>query len=422
MPVPLKGRCVNARILSVCLVAVTFVLLGPGPCPYAESPEQVLDALRGYDATVLQDFVIAGQMAPALTLDQTDSARPLLDLRITRSQDTWGARLALGKEQEPPTYVAPTQRQQDFHERPSSSNDSSEIVVRPNDVSLLADKQFWGERHNNRVYVVSPAGVKEETISPDNIEMRPARDPLCDWRMYVPVFCSGRGYSDYLDTVTSVERQGNILRVTGAGSYPAAARQACSWELEIDPETAYLVRKAKASWPDGRIIAEMENQGALWVEKGPIAQTGRLRAGGDRAAMMYQGDGYFDVAFTAFNAGADHQMLRQLYENFNGNFPENSHVTDFRNDKKPLMYNEGFNPPPTDLKDIFASTASKEAPAATPQHNESSTPAPDKTQATATTKWYLAMGAVACLAAMTVTVLLWRYRTRRNASSRKEKA
>jgi len=322
------------------LVVVLSMALVPGASAGNESENHadVLNALRAFDESILNNMVLEARVAHALALVDSDSERPLLDVRITRLNDTWVYRADLNKDQKPPTYVPQTDRQRSgLMGATWGGRSSSRILIRrPLQITLLSEPGFYGVHDQEILYKVDKSGVFEESTRPPSVELTRWPDSLHDWRIYVPVLASGRGFSYYVDGVTEMEeRPDGLLWCKAVGTSPGSAGKPnpATWELLIEPGEAYLVRKATQWTSDGKLFREFDNSGTVHYEKGPMPQSGRSRYGGNLARDIYQGDGYSEIVYVGLEQGADEGLIAEARAVFKESYPPGTRISDFRSGK-----------------------------------------------------------------------------------------
>jgi len=129
---------------------------------------------------------------------------------------------------------------------------------------------YWGREACGNHYVdatlkVTPDGEVTQAGTLYNSSLFAPRDitPVADRSSYL--WGLGRFFSERLDKVTHVEEsEDGRLHVSALGNRHEGNNG--TWELEIEPEAAWMVRKARfhpESKPD-RIKAEMSNEGTVW--------------------------------------------------------------------------------------------------------------------------------------------------------------
>ncbi len=128
---------------------------------------------------------------------------------------------------------------------------------------------YWGDNLSGNHYEdialsVSPAGETLITGKMHNSSLFGPRDegPIVPRR--VGLWSLGRDFSKYLDEVTSTEKMGDgQLNVTATGK--RGDREFGRWELEIEPDVAWMVRKARfyRDTDPKRVRLEMRNEGTV---------------------------------------------------------------------------------------------------------------------------------------------------------------
>ena len=103
------------------------------------------------------------------------------------------------------------------------------------------------------------------------------------------------------------------------------------WELTVDPNTAYMVRRAKCTaHRRGFVWIAMENEGVKWFEQGPLPQIGRISL----APRSFDFDNYdprecHQLTFGELRAGPDNAVVAEVRDLLRGNFPLGTIVDDY---------------------------------------------------------------------------------------------
>jgi hypothetical protein len=180
--------------------------------------------------------------------------------------------------------------------------------------------------------LVRPDGSVEErdTLSSRVTISKPV-EPLQGREFYIILLTSGRGFSRYLERIDSVELlPDGLIRCEAAGHYPGENRVATTWELVIDPNASYLVRKAIAFFSGGgRFSASFENEGMQNCENGPLPETGRFRQGAaEIRERHFLGDGYAEIAYLSSKNSADRQLISDTQSLLRDKYPPGTRVVD----------------------------------------------------------------------------------------------
>ena len=335
----MKLNVVSSRAPFTYFVVVLCLL--PSFMTQAQSvdSDEVLASLAASDDSIMNDFTLVAEVVWPLTVPQPDSERAHERVKATRADSVWAYRADADEDTPPPNYEGIDPRSiPSGISRGGSSNQGEDLgsvmVHRKVWYSVLSEPEFGGYRELGTSFQVKPDGSVTTTESEsDYVHITKPVEPLQLREFYIMVLTSGRGYSMYLDKIDSAESlPDGLIRCRASGRYPGANRNACTWELVIDPDAAYLVREAKAFFPQGgRLKATFENEGIQWLEKGPLPETGRFRQGADKIWKRYfRGDGYTEIAYLSLESGADHQLISDTRALLRGDYPLGTKVIDSR--------------------------------------------------------------------------------------------
>ena len=141
---------------------------------------------------------------------------------------------------------------------------------------------YWGDEACGNHYVdttleVTPDGQVTQAGTMYNSSLFGPRDitPIADQSAFL--WALGRFFSEHLDKVTDLEEsEDGCLHVSALGNrYEGNDGK---WELEIEPDAAWMVRKARF-YTEGkpeRIKVEMSNEGTVWSGSFCIPQKARV--------------------------------------------------------------------------------------------------------------------------------------------------
>lgn len=322
----------------ICAVKLLRLLVSVWVMVLTASAQEIdasnmLTNIGAFDEAVLDGSTLTFNVIHPVPRESLDTESIVAEGEITRIGDAWLMRRHISDEVEPPEYSATKANS----EKVSTDELDTYYVPRTIDLSILSDAEQVSAIETVRLYKVTPAGV--DVVAPEvlNVELAERWSPLQDPMLYSLVFCAGRGYSYYVDAITSVHKlESGLYTCTGSGSYPAPnSSLSCTWKLTVDPEAAYIVREAEATRSDGSIIAHFRNEGLRWYAKGPLPAVGTFAFAQNRG--YYDWDGLVRITFLSLLGEANTPAMVDALTLFANPFPDGTNVTD-RRGEKPVLY------------------------------------------------------------------------------------
>jgi hypothetical protein len=281
--------------LPISLVLILFGTPAQAVAQESESAE-LLQRLRNADAKFLRSFTLEAETTWAVNAEVREPLHVTNAVKIVRQGDTW----AFGSD------VTRTERfkVEAGHGETQASGDG--------DIAYPALKQWilW-----------KPTDVHTRTAyasTRDQIHQDDANDPLQHWQLYISVLGTGRGYARYLESIQSIdESPTGTITCVAAGVFPNPGTVACRWELEVEPDAGFLVRKARVTSETGeRVLGEFSNEGHLETILGTIAARAEFTYGGSDARNFYHGDGISKVRYEALDDVADETWIAEVARQF----------------------------------------------------------------------------------------------------------
>jgi len=150
---------------------------------------------------------------------------------------------------------------------------------------------------------------------------------------------AGRDFSRRIKRITRVRQgQDHLLHCTADGT---AYNQPCKWELVVEPRAGYLVRRARASAPNGFEHFNIENRGTKRFGKVAVPAEATFWAGTfpDRRDEVRH---KYEVTFTSYKDAADSKLIKKARAMFHEKLPVGTEVRDFRSgEENPEPYTVG---------------------------------------------------------------------------------
>lgn len=249
----------------------------------AEDEFEVLKNLKDYDSIFESGFTVTS------TRQSTDNLiRGRLFINVTRK---WrlcfeGERVGYVMEvvdYEKPTYVPLKQLKE---------GEALSLGVRTRQWGYWGH-DLSGNHYEDTVLQISPDGQIKETGKMHNSSVFGPRDdgPVAPRR--VALWSLGRFYSKQLDEITKSEKStdGKLL-VTAMGK--KGDGESGRWDLEIEPDAAWMVRSAKfyRNNADERLEMEMKNAGISWSGPHCIPQTAEINHWGPLGTARKEPSGW----------------------------------------------------------------------------------------------------------------------------------
>lgn len=226
----------------------------------------VLQNLVQYDSIYKSGFAAS---ATEQRMDRIDISGPFYRVETRWKLTFEGDRAGYFKEvtdYEKPKYLPPDKRRWAAESKTGKAANGEAMLV------ALRTKEwgYWGDEacgthFGDATLKVTPDGQVTEAGAIFNSSLYPPRDisPVAALSSFQ--WALGRFFSDRIDKIMHVEKKSDgRLHASAIGSmYKGSIGK---WELEIEPDAAWMVRKARfypKSKPD-RIDAEMSNEGTVW--------------------------------------------------------------------------------------------------------------------------------------------------------------
>lgn len=298
----------------------------------------LLAKIGAFDDAVLEGSTLRFSVVQPVPRDGLDTESIVAEGEITRIGDAWLMRRRTSDQVKAPEYSELKGKGNQV----STDEPDTYYVPRTIELTVLSENDQISSIETACLYQVTPSGV--DVVVPEilNVELAKRHSPLQDPMLYSLVLCAGRGYSSYVSGITSVqELESGLYSCSGFGSYPAPnSSLSCTWELIVDPQSAYMVREAKATRSDGSIIAHFKNEGLAWYEKGPLPTEGTFALAPNRG--YYEGDGLVRVTFLSLLDEVDNGAMVDVLTFLATPFPVGTNVTDERGEK-PVMFTNGLD-------------------------------------------------------------------------------
>jgi hypothetical protein len=343
-----------SRALAIAVAGILIVVIQSIHISAAQEIDAsgLLDAMRGADERMFDDVTIEATVSWPMFTTDIDSAQRIEDVRYTTGNDTWAMRMTPTADMPEPKYVKPSAsaRSGSFIGASGGTSRGDITVQRPQYTAFYAAEGVSGFREKTRLVKLTPANtVVMDAMAQEVASLHKSYSPLREPRMYVPVLGSGRGFSPYLKEITSIERRedGTIL-CRASGLYPNERATTIIWDLEIDPDEGYLVRRAVARSPYNlSAMSEFEMTGLVMSDTGAIARKAKIRLFVHDEAL-YRDNGHHDVVYRSFSAGTDSALLEEVRTAVLGPYPDGVFVVDKREDGEARIYTAGEEVTPTD--------------------------------------------------------------------------
>jgi hypothetical protein len=205
--------------------------------------------------------------------------------------------------------------------------------------ATLNEEGYVGQFHRIASVEVSPGGViRDDTKLPFDaqaaaVELDDHFGSIQRKEIYMPLLCSGRGYSLLLRDILSVEdgREDGLVVCEAVGADPGSPDQdhTILWRLCIDPDAGYLVRHAECrseSDPD-RVFMEISNNGTLWGDSGALPTNGLFSIHPGVAPLERSS---YEFTFGTLNSGTDEAVFSEARDALRAEWEEGTMLTDRR--------------------------------------------------------------------------------------------
>lgn len=268
----------------------------------------VLRNLAQYDSVYESGFAAS---AAERRMDRIDIHGPYFKVEARWKLTFEGDRIGFVKEvtdYETPKYLPPEQRRWAAHPTAGKAvrGEAMFATVRTKEWGYWG-KEVCGNHHVDATLKVTPDGQATQAGTIYNSYLYPPRDISLIAPPRSFQWALGRFFSDRLDKVTRVEETAEgRLRVSALGNVYQGTNG--TWDLEIEPAAAWMVRKAifhPEIKPD-QVFAEMANEGTVWsgpycIPKearinfwGPIEDMEAVRSTGTQHLTFEPAVGTFD--------------------------------------------------------------------------------------------------------------------------------
>jgi hypothetical protein len=210
---------------------------------------------------------------------------------------------------------------------------------------------YWGRdlsglHYDDPTVDVGPGGKEKPfgKLSDSIIYPPKAAGPLAPrWELLLSL---GRFYSPLISKISRVEKtDGGRLAVSAQGSLNQ--KEKGRWELQIDPATAWMVRKA-CFYPDvgpNQIGFEMKNEGAVWSESRCVPMTAVINVWDsieNKSPLIESATKH--LTFKRYLGRFDEQLYKSAEQAVAHNTDENLTVHDWR--VSPATFNQPNRPKP----------------------------------------------------------------------------
>jgi len=248
------------KSIGVTVAMGLWCACGLGVTAHAEDPETkgstVLESLKNYDSIFESGFTLSGTWRS----NDIYRFRPRLTISVQRSwrmtyDGKHGAHFRKVLDYEKPAY-------------------QEKLLYKPNTDMLLTVRTtewgYWGPdfagfHYEDTDVNVNPSGeAAEGGVSPGTSKFS-TKDSGPTPPQQIVLWSMGRFFSRHLDKIAKVEKSKEGLLVVSA-SGKMGQNTPGRWELEIEPDAAWMVRKARFysdRFPNA-IGAEMTNSGTVW--------------------------------------------------------------------------------------------------------------------------------------------------------------
>ncbi|MDZ4859334.1 MAG: hypothetical protein SGI88_10145 [Candidatus Hydrogenedentes bacterium] len=198
---------------------------------------------------------------------------------------------------------------------------ASEVIARVDDTESSAFSR-------STVYLISPSNDAKVVAS--NVHCVDLY-PRLGWPQHPhiahAVLACGRGFSRCIDQINSVTKLENgLLRCEADGSYFDMFRKTeAVWHLEVDPNNAYLVRKADCFIAETQThILDISDEGTKTFARGPMPELGKFHF----VPGESHGDPAVSVVLEDMMDAPDTDLLALAEQHCRAPFPLGTNVSD----------------------------------------------------------------------------------------------
>ena len=328
---------ISTSVVWVCVQAWLCLLTSAS----AETRESLLSKLSNVDSLWRDQGTVTYSVLMPLPMGRTgETERLLLRGTLTGRGESWAAVGHIDLSVAVPTY-----------EPPGTSSNVAEadydqvgrlVLWRKTSFTALSEGNFRGFLDRVARVVVAPDGTAQDgSHSPPEDQAAHVflDDPVSSIQhreVYIPLLCSGRGYSFILREITHIEPTGDsgLIECEAIGGTPGYRdpKAVFVWKLSVDPGSGYLVRRAECSGessPD-TVFMEFTNDGTIWCEDGPVPQVGHFAF---HPKLLNWHRLEYDLTFDGLRAQADEEVFAEAREALKGAWAEETRVHDNRRDR-----------------------------------------------------------------------------------------
>ena len=287
----------------------------------------VIANLRAYDEPFLEDMTLrAYVLEPLFTLNPVETERLLYRVSVTNEGGAWAGMSELDESVSPPKYSG-------AHAPSDYTSDGAMELYRSVIRRVLLEPGFHAEFEGTHRYEVESDGVVRAPPGSDERKvLRPyvyvyenhEKNVLKNRSLFPSMLTSGRVYSLLIDSITSATVGDHGLIHCEAQGRDLNGNPSL-WEITVDPEASYLVRRARCMRADnGSVRLEMENEGVKWFEHGALPEFGYYYRQGRRSSSIT-----YEVTFESYTPEPDPEVMQEA-KKLRGDYPVGTIVKDFR--------------------------------------------------------------------------------------------
>jgi hypothetical protein len=216
---------------------------------------------------------------------------------------------------------------------------------------VFVGQEFSSEVSTYTTVLVSPEGKTDILGKKRRVELYPPDSATPATAHNQVLWTIGRGFSRYIDRITSVTSQPDgLIRITAIGSMSPV--NPGKWELAIKPDAAYLVSEA-SFMPQGRTTpaVKLVNSGLKWVDSACFPDSGTYTFFGLNQALSCD----------SVKLEANEKLLSTAEQLVRGPHPPNTDIVDNRT-SPPLTHHvrEGHSVlPPEFIQGLTTTRAAK---------------------------------------------------------------
>jgi len=247
---------------AACLLSINSIDLQS----YAIEGSEVLENLKQHDLIYEAGFTISGtQRSKDNILLGRLKSNVNRHWRLTLDGDRAGYMMEV-LDYEKPKYLPPDKpgRSQRISRMGRGTDETMQVGLRTRRWGYWGHELSGNHYEDTNLFVEPTGEVTEKGVLVNTSVFGPQDEGPVGPRQAM-LWSLGRFFSKHLSEITQVDESENgRLLVSALGNKVPSIKG--RWELEIEPEAAWMVRKARFYWdskPD-RINAEMRNEGTVW--------------------------------------------------------------------------------------------------------------------------------------------------------------